>query len=179
MGMEKKKLYCFFVFHFQQVDACWGFFSFNCNIFCMLCCLTLLMLCLLLNSCVLYWGQRWKYYGLGHQVQQKRYQLDISISTVVLCNFFVFCQTQYLFLKCCNILGLMGQMQQDYSLLSYVWRSVLSCLCLPFRWFLQTSKTDQWRSQQSRDKPPPQNKEEAEQHTWNGSQCGEFFFQQL
>lgn len=29
----------------------------------------------LLNSCVLYWSQRWKYYGLGYQMQQKRYQL--------------------------------------------------------------------------------------------------------
>lgn len=48
------------------------------------------MLCLLLNSCVLYWCQRWKYYGLGHQVQQKRYQLDISISIVVFCNILCF-----------------------------------------------------------------------------------------
>lgn len=67
-------------------------------------------------------------------------------------------------------------MQQDYSGYLMFGRVCYHVYASPFRWFLQTSKTDQWRSQQSRDKPPPQNKEEAEQHTWNGSQCGEFFF---
>lgn len=54
---------------------------------------------------------------------------------------------------------------------------VWQCLCLPLRWFLQAGEPDQWRSQQSRDKPPHQNQEEAGQHTWHGSQCGEFIQQ--
>lgn len=35
--------------------------------------------CLMFNSCILYWGQRWEYYGLGYQMQQKRYLFNTEL----------------------------------------------------------------------------------------------------
>lgn len=51
------------------------------------------------------------------------------------------------------------------------------CLFLPPRRFLQAGETDQWRSQQSRDKPLHQSKEEAEHRSRHGPQCCEFLRQ--
>lgn len=123
--------------------------------------ITLLTFCLLFNSCILHWGQRWEYYDLGYQVQQKRYSFNISLQQNW-GNFYELRATVFTFWHVPNI---------------------CDRFTFPHRWLLQTGQADQWRSQQSRDKPLGQSKEKTERCTRHGPQCGEFlqwlaFFQQ-
>lgn len=58
--------------------------------------LPILKFCLLFNSCVLYWGQRWEYYGLGYQMQQERFLFKYLI-TAKLKSFYGHRQTVFFF----------------------------------------------------------------------------------
>lgn len=83
--------------------------------------------------------------------------------------FELFCPTQFLWDFRLNLWGhcrILGSF--------HVWQCLWPCFCRPPRWFLQTSETDQRRSQQGGGEPPHQDKEEAGQRTRHGSLCGEF-----
>lgn len=78
----------------------------------------------LFNSCVLYWGQRWEHYGLGYQMQQKRYLFNTELEQ----NWGIF----------------MGIDTPSF----YILKNICDRFTFPHRWLLQTGQADQRRSQQ-------------------------------